>query len=366
MLSCDELSYLTADFNLMISLLKMNLDRAIYLISLYRSSAHRIFAGKGAESDQAHLSTCALAERNNSFFSITRVLFASLVIMLSHVSTSEAAQKVLVLQSMRIAPFEETIKGMRSVVTCSVKQMVLSELEGVDIIRMVRSERPDVILAIGADALTRVRKIRDTPIVYLMVFDPQYTLTAGSNITGIGMHASPERQLAALHDALPGIKRVGFLYSTRQNHLVRRLQSAAKSHGVELIAREVHSSREVPKLIEGMKGNIEAFLLFPDAAVITQETVEYLLVFSFSFRIPIMTFSSKYADMGALMALDVNLYDLGRQSGDMVNRILSGIPPAKITHSDPQSTTLTVNLKTARKLGLKLTSESLERAQVIR
>lgn len=343
----------------------MSFNHAIYLISLCQNSVNS--NGKITESNQPRLSIVAQAERNNSFFSAACALFASLVIMLLFVNASEAAQKVLVLQSMRIAPFEEVVKGMRSVVKCNVKQMVFSEMKGVNFIRAMRYERPDVILAIGTDALAKARKIKDTPIVYLMVFDPQNTLTKGSNITGISMHASPEQQMSALHDALPNIKRVGFLYSSSQSdQVVRRLRSSAESLGVELVAHKIHSSREVPKYIDGMKGNIEAFLLLPDLTVLTQETVEYLLVFSFRFRIPLITFSSKYADMGALLALDVNLYDLGRQSGDMINRILSGIPPAKIPRSDPQSTTMSVNLKTARKLGLKINSETLDRSKVIR
>lgn len=298
---------------------------------------------------------------------MARVSLAIVLTLVLLAGSCEAALKVLTLQSVRVAPYDEAVKGLRSIVTGSVKKLVLSDLEGVDVAKAVRDERPDVIVAIGTEAMNRVKRIKDIPIVYLMVFDPQNTLTAGTNITGIGMHVAPERQLAALQGAMPRLKRVGTLYNpARSISLFRKTQATARSLGIELVAREVHSLRDVLNLVEGMKGDIEAFLMLPDPTIVTSETVEYLLLFSLNNRIPIVTFSDKYVEMGALMALDVDPYDLGRQSGELVKKILSGTSPENIPRSDPRSAVMTVNSKIARKLGLSLNEEALGRAKVIR
>lgn len=296
-----------------------------------------------------------------------RFLFALIFIMLLLAGSGEAAQKVLILQSVRVAPYEEAVKGLRSVASGSVKRLVLSDLEGVDIAKAVRNERPDVIVAIGTDAMIRVKRIKDIPIIYLMVFDPQNTLTVGSNITGIGIHVAPDRQLASAQKVMPRLKRVGTLYNPSQSGaLFRKTQATARSLGIDLVAREVRSSRDVLKVIEGMKGDIEAFLMLPDTTVVTPDTVEYLLLFSLKNRIPIITFSDKYVEMGAIMALDVDPYDLGRQAGEMVRKIQSGTSPESIPRSDPRSAVITINSKIARKLGLSLNEEGLGRARVIR
>ncbi|WP_281874162.1 ABC transporter substrate-binding protein [Geobacter hydrogenophilus] len=279
----------------------------------------------------------------------------------------EAARKVLVLQSLRVAPYEEAAKGVRSAVTGNIKKLVLSDLDGLDAAKSVRDERPDVIVAIGTEAMNRVKKIKDTPIVYLMVFDQHNTLTTGSNITGIGMHVAPERQLISAQKALPRLKRVGTLYNpARSGALFRKTQAMARSLGIDLVAREVRSSRDALNLVEGMKGDIEAFLMLPDATILTPETVEYLLLFSLNNRIPIITFSDKYVQMGALMALDVDPYEVGRQAGEMVRKILSGTPPESIPRSEPHGAVIMINSKIARKLGLSLNEEVLSRAKVIR
>lgn len=281
--------------------------------------------------------------------------------------SGEAAQKVLALQSVQVSPYEEALRGVRNVLGSGVKKLVLSELEGVDIAKVVREERPDVIVAIGAEALARVRKIKDTPIVYLMVLDPQNTLTNGENITGVNLYVSPERQLTSLQGVVPHLKKVGLLYNpSLSGPLVRKAQTAARGLGIDLIAREVRSPREVLSMTGAMKGEVDAFWMLPDKTVVTAETAEFLLLFSLNNKIPILTFSDKYVEMGALMALEANPFDLGRQAGEMSRKILSGVSVGSIPRTDPRSSVMTINGKIARKLGISLGEEVLGRAKVIR
>lgn len=297
---------------------------------------------------------------------MTRRILLILVITLL-AAPCEAAQKILALQSVRVVPYEEALRGVRSVVSGTVKRVVISEMEGVDVARMVRDERPDVILAIGAEALARVKRVKDTPIVYLMVLDPQSTLTSGENLTGVGMNVPPERQLAALQSLMPRLRKIGIPYNpSRSGILARKAQAAARSLGIEPVARELRSARDVVPVAEGMKGEVDALWMLPDTTVVTPESIEFLLLFSLTNRIPILTFSDKYVQMGAIMALDIDPYDLGRQGGDLVRRILSGTPVEQVQRAEPRSIVMTVNAKVARKLGLTLSEEALGRARVIR
>ncbi|HMN02332.1 MULTISPECIES: ABC transporter substrate-binding protein [Geobacter] len=297
---------------------------------------------------------------------MTRRILLILVITLL-AAPCEAAQKILALQSVRVVPYEEALRGVRSVVSGTVKRVVISEMEGVDVARMVRDERPDVILAIGAEALARVKRVKDTPIVYLMVLDPQSTLTSGENLTGVSMNVPPERQLAALQSLMPRLRKIGIPYNpSRSGILARKAQAAARSLGIEPVARELRSARDVVPVAEGMKGEVDALWMLPDTTVVTPESIEFLLLFSLTNRIPILTFSDKYVQMGAIMALDIDPYDLGRQGGDLVRRILSGTPVEQVQRAEPRSIVMTVNAKVARKLGLTLSEEALGRARVIR
>jgi putative ABC transport system substrate-binding protein len=297
---------------------------------------------------------------------MTRIALLILTLILLS-APCDAAQKVLVLQSMRVTPYDEALRGVRSVVSGTFKRVVISEMDGVDVARTVRDERPDVILAIGTEALARVRRVKDTPIVYLMVLDPQNALTSGENLTGVSMNVPPERQLAALQSLMPRLKRIGIPYNpSRSGVLARKAQSAARSLGIEPVSRELRSARDVIPVAEGMKGEVDAIWMLPDTTLATPESIEFLLLFSLANRIPILAFSDKYVQMGAIMALDIDPYDLGRQAGDLVRRILSGTPLEQVQRVEPRSMVMTVNAKVARKLGLTLSEEALSRARVIR
>ena len=112
---------------------------------------------------------------------------------------------------MRVKPFDDALRGFRTVCKADSKTVVVSDAEGVDFVRMVREERPRLILAIGADALQRVKKIRDIPIIYLMVLNPEKITGRGKNIAGVDMNIPPEKYLSLMENLnLPKLK-VGLL-----------------------------------------------------------------------------------------------------------------------------------------------------------
>ncbi|HIP76183.1 MAG TPA: ABC transporter permease, partial [Psychromonas hadalis] len=60
-------------------------------------------------------------------------------------------------------------------------------------------------------------------------------------------------------------------------------------------------------------------------------------------------------------------HDLGRQTGDIVVRILKGEKPGDISVKMAKGTNLVVNLKMARKMGVTVPNSALERTtQVIK
>jgi putative ABC transport system substrate-binding protein len=256
---------------------------------------------------------------------------------------------------MRVKPFDDALRGFRSVCKGESKTVVVTDAEGVDFVRVVREERPRLILAIGADALQRVKKIRDIPIIYLMVLNPEKITGRGKNIAGIDMNIPPVKYLSLMENLnLPKLK-VGLLYDpANTGALVKRIQQTARSRGIEITAREVRHPREVPELLAEMKGSCNLFWMIPDATVITSETVEFLLLFSQKNRMPIVTFAGKYVDTGALVSLDIDGFDLGKQGGEMADIILDGTRVSDIPNTEARKAVLKVNRKVARKFGINL------------
>jgi putative ABC transport system substrate-binding protein len=288
---------------------------------------------------------------------IKKIFILFLFLILCH-GSAEAEQEILAVQSIRVTPYEEAIKGFESVCNVKLKRLILSDLEGTDVVGKIREIRPDLILAIGMDALLRVKRIKNIPIVYLMVLNPQ-SMLPGENITGVSMNIPQEKQLTALLKILPGLKNIGLIYDPdRTGQLVKNAQDAAGRSGIKLIANAIHRSKDVSSLIIDMQKKIDLFWMIPDLTVITPETVEFLLLFSLENQIPLLAFSDKYVELGALLSIGIDPVDIGKQAGEMAKKILAGVEVKNVQHVDARKAVISINLKIARKLGMHIDADA--------
>jgi putative tryptophan/tyrosine transport system substrate-binding protein len=79
-------------------------------------------------------------------------------------------------------------------------------------------------------------------------------------------------------------------------------------------------------------------------------------------RLPAMSESREFADVGGLMAYGPNLADLGRRAGIYAAKILKGAKPADLPVEQPTKFELVINMKTANTLGLSVPQTLLARA----
>ncbi len=274
-----------------------------------------------------------------------------------------AEQEVLAIQSVRIPPYEEVIQGFATVCHAKMTRIFTSDAAGADFIAQIRMRKPRLILAIGMDALSKVKHIKHLPIVYLMVFDPKSILSSEKNITGISMNIPQDRQMAILSKALTGIKNVGLVYDPiKTGDLAEQARDASEKLGINLISSEVNRASEVPLRIMEMEGKIEVLWMLPDLTVVTPASVEYMILFSIEHRIPILTFAEKYVELGALMSISIDPMDVGRQAGQMANAIFSGKP---VQDEDPRKATISINPKLAKKLGITIDEQVFMKAKIV-
>lgn len=284
-------------------------------------------------------------------------IFLLLIILLFLPGLTEGYQNVLVLQSMKIKPYEDALRGFKKSCPCSIKTLIVSELNGLNIKDRIREIKPDIILTIGKEALSRVKGITHIPVVYLMVLNPESIISSGQkNFTGVSMRVSAEKQLAIFQKIMPGVKTIGLLFdSEKTGPFIKKARRVAEKRGLELITGQVTHPAQVPSVIaiKNMKSNIDAFWMLPDTSVICSETVEFLLLFSLENKIPILSFSDKYVEMGAFMSLNIDAARLGEQAARMTNKILSGKDVRAVSAVRAGEIQLSINLKAADNLGIK-------------
>jgi putative tryptophan/tyrosine transport system substrate-binding protein len=273
------------------------------------------------------------------------------------VGIGEASPVVVSVQSVDVPPYNETLSGFNSVCRAENKRIVLSELKEKDgdLAQKVNAMGPDLILAIGLDALRAVKDLSRLPILYTMVLNPEPVRKDAPNITGVSMNIPPEKQLDIVLKVLPGRTRIGLLYDPEQTgSFVARNQKAAAAAGIRIVARVVKTAREVPFALTQMDVIPDVLWLLPDLTVIAPETVEFLFNFSLAHKIPVISFSEKYLTLGAFMSISLDVFELGRQTGEMANMILDGRSLKQIPPAEAQKAVVTINRTVAEKLGIPI------------
>jgi putative ABC transport system substrate-binding protein len=199
------------------------------------------------------------------------------------------------------------------------------------------------------------------------VLNPRELKRDGGNITGVSMNLAPERQFSMLREVLPNVKKIAIFFDPDKiGFYVSRVQNAASLMGIELLTKKVHSSREAVAAVDALKGRVDALWLLPDTTVVNPSTIDLLLLSSIENKIPVLTFSEKYTEKGALLSLEVDAVESGKQAGEMAVKILGGANVNGVKDEDARDSILTVNLIVAKKLGIPISGNVIKHARVIR
>jgi putative tryptophan/tyrosine transport system substrate-binding protein len=275
-----------------------------------------------------------------------------------------APLEIVVVQGADIKPFDDALEGFESSCECTIIEVLTTGSETYDIAGRVRRLHPDAVLALGMDALAKVQSIRDIPVFYTMTAGVRHPFQELSNFSGVSMFITPERQIDAIKELFPNAKRIGIVYDAHNTaSIVERSVQYAKSNSIEIVPRQAGSARDIPSILDGLKGKIDVLLMLPDTTVTTRETVDAMLLFSFRNRVPIFTFSEKYVEMGAAAALTVIPRDIGVQTGEIARKLMrdrteDGGPVR--TYARKQI--LLINTRITTKLGITIADEILKKS----
>lgn len=257
---------------------------------------------------------------------------------------------VLVLQSRRDPAYDEVLKGFRFEQKTSLRMLVLSDYAEVDVVRIVREDRPKLILALGDAALAATGKVQQTPVLAVMALNLNNNKPTQTNLTGIGMVAPPERYIELFRNMK--IKRVGIVYNqAKSGWYLQQARQAAETAGIELVTRQVSAPRETLQRLTALAGKVDALWMLPDSTAVTRETVEAYFNFGQQQAIPVISFASSYLGLGAAAVLEIDRVAIGRQADALAASLLKDSRMNVMPHVFPNGITLTTNKNVLKRLG---------------
>lgn len=232
--------------------------------------------------------------------------------------------------------------------------------------------KPDVIVAGTQPAALAAKKATATiPIVFAHAPDPveaglvDSLKRPGRNVTGLASLNSElvVKRLEFLQSALPTCRRVAVLYQPDFGVAVRqlaRVEQVASTFGLEVVRVHVGAPQSFDAAFAQLvRERPDAVLVIESPSLYTnrRDVVRRMS----DARLPAMYGLQDFALDGGLAAYSISFEDQYRRTAGYVARILRGEKPSDLPVQLPLKFELTVNLKTAASLGIKLPQAVLAR-----
>jgi putative tryptophan/tyrosine transport system substrate-binding protein len=237
--------------------------------------------------------------------------------------------------------------------------------------------RPDVLIGRSTPTTAALKQETATiPIIFVNVPEPaeqgfvQSLARPGGNITGFtNFEASiGGKWLQLLKEVDPRIARVAAIYNPQTapfaGLFLRSVQSAAPTFAVEVVAMPIRSDADIDTALSMFATQPSSGLIaIPDSFTVQHR--DRIIALTASYRLPTLYANHSATPSGGLMAYAVDTRDTMQRAAGYVDRILKGAKPADLPVQQPARFQLSINLKTAKAIGLDIAPNLLVRADEV-
>ena len=234
----------------------------------------------------------------------------------------------------------------------------------------------DAIVAAATPASRAAKAATSTvPIIIVAVGEPvKVGLVAslarpGGNVTGLSL-LTPDmsgKRLELLTDVLGKVSRVGVLMNPDNPVsavFLEETRIGARTRGIQLLPLEARNREEIESAFDAAtRGRADAVIVFDDPVIWSHRV--RIVAEAARRQKPVMYGYRDFVDDGGLMSYGPDRPEQYRRTAIYVDKILKGAKPADLPLEQPTKFELTINLKTAKALGLTIPPSLLLRADQV-
>jgi putative tryptophan/tyrosine transport system substrate-binding protein len=237
------------------------------------------------------------------------------------------------------------------------------------------ASKVDVVYAVSYRAALTAKNGTTLPVVAVTAGDPVATglvdslARPGGHLTGIGDTAAElaPKRLQLLQEMSPKLRRVAMLWNAGDPAMTRRYQvseTAAKALGLVVDPLPVQSLEDFEPALSAMRQDM------PDGIFVVDDRLTALnrkVIFDFATanRLPAMYEMDFLVRQGGLMSYGPDFDEGLDRAASLIDRILKGAKPQDLPFELPTRFRFTINLKTAKSLGLDVPALLLGQADEV-
>jgi putative tryptophan/tyrosine transport system substrate-binding protein len=225
--------------------------------------------------------------------------------------------------------------------------------------------RPAVVVTTSTSAALAAKQATATvPIISAILTDPIGNGLAvsearpGGNVTGIEftLNGLTAKQLELAREVIPQTSTVGLLVqikSASNPPQLRDAEAAAKVLGIRLVPVDVGLPEELGAAFAAYaRERVDWVLVLGDALFISER--ERIAALAIPLRLATIFAIREHVEAGGLISYGVDIAANHERAAYYVDKVLKGTKPSDLPIEFPTKLALTVNLNTAKTLGVKL------------
>lgn len=307
-----------------------------------------------------------------------RLIWTALVLFSFLVYNSTSSNEVVKIKVCKVIEHEalnSVVRGMTDylnsqkgkkyevvVETCQGQIALASQI----IAKFVGSNA-DVIVTIGtvpSQAAYKFTKNKQTKVVFSSVTNPADIASdfSNSNMTGVSNFVDLKPQLELFRQIQPNLNKLGMIYNTGEansSSIIERIKPICENMGIQLIVQGISKILELPQALEKTQKGVDAVFISNDNMALSG--METIVETCAQNNIPVYVSDTDQVEKGCVAALGPNQYNIGVQTGKLVQQIAEGKDINNIKIQYPDTTELYVNTKSV----LKIPDSIIEQAKKV-
>lgn len=302
-------------------------------------------------------------------FKITHIL---LLLSLLLPSAAWAEGWIAILLSDTEPAYARPLQTFRAAMTMELREFNLHDniQRAPQLKSQIFTEPPALIFALGAKAAFAAKlwtkEHQEIPVLFAMVLNYQkyHLLDGRSNMAGISSEVNPGNQFLNLSLFAPKIRRIGVIYSKEHSkELVAEAKKAIAMLGLELIERPIDSEDSFRRSYKDLAGQVDGIWVLNDPITYTLDNMDWLQQRCIQDRLVCIGQSVNLTQIGILLSVRPDTASIGSQAASMAKNITERKQaPAAIGVMEPLGTVISLNSRTAKRIGLALNLQALNMA----
>ena len=235
-----------------------------------------------------------------------------------------------------------------------------------DLARQIVSRNPDLIIAIGSLFVLDLKAATSTIPIVAVVGNPiafgivPSLARPGGNITGVTNDVGGdqwEKRVQLLKEAVPQITKLGLLLSRNMHERFSAdISENALKNSVSIVGpppEKPTDEQEYRRVFAALaQEGADGLLVGDESENVTHRKL--IAELATKGRLPTIYPYRQFVEAGGLMSYGIDVADLGHRVAYLADKILKGGKPGELPIFQPTKFELTINLKTAKTLGIEL------------